>query len=131
MSEQSVVSLPFGRAVEEYIYRHDLLKNIRLKKQSRTKVNKAINTGLVTLQRVEGAIDYIGWTTIKNEDKSTNRLDDTLRLTECRESACQPSETRSCKRHMCVVLGAFLCWRWKLSKSMWWLWEMHGRMSQL
>ncbi|CAG8648358.1 11757_t:CDS:2 [Paraglomus brasilianum] len=108
MSEQSVVSLPFGRAVEEYIYKHDLLKNIRLKKQSRTKVNKAINTGLVTLQRVEGAIDFIGWTTVKNEDKSTNRLDDTLRLTDAGRARVNQVK-QGVARDMCVWYWVLFC----------------------
>ncbi|CAG8849754.1 12674_t:CDS:1, partial [Racocetra persica] len=41
-----------------------------------------IKAGLITLKRVEGAIDYLSWKTIQEQNKSTNRLDDIIELTD-------------------------------------------------
>ena len=103
----SDVRVPFGRAIEGYISSHTLLKNVRPKRQSRTKLNKAIKEGLVTLSRVEGAIDFVGWTTIRHEDKSTNRLDDILSLTHTGESALTKQDKELQKTHACGIGFSF------------------------
>ncbi|CAG8829722.1 21731_t:CDS:2 [Cetraspora pellucida] len=38
--------------------------------------------GLITVECVEGSIDYLGWKTEKGQYKSTNRLNNVLQLTE-------------------------------------------------
>ena len=57
-----------------------MLKNIRLKCQSRKKTPELIKQNIITVGRVEGAIDYIEWKTNKRETKSTNRIDDIVKL---------------------------------------------------
>ena len=76
------VRLPFGRAVEEYLYSLPVSNGVRYKKKNRMRLNDAVKQGLIYLERVEGAIDYIAWETAHGQRKSTNRLDDILRLTE-------------------------------------------------
>ncbi|CAG8755589.1 28779_t:CDS:2 [Racocetra persica] len=81
VNDNGSVNLPFGRAVKTYINSLPLLTNCKLKKQSRLYVNQNIKTGLITLKRVEGAIDYLSWKTIQGQNKSMNRLDDIIELT--------------------------------------------------
>ncbi|CAG8827144.1 19328_t:CDS:2, partial [Cetraspora pellucida] len=76
------IRLPFGRAVERYLYSLPISHSIRYKVQSRKRVNDMIKRGLITVEHVEGSIDYLGWKTKKGQCKSTNCLDDVLRLTE-------------------------------------------------
>ncbi|CAG8843269.1 21668_t:CDS:2, partial [Racocetra persica] len=45
-------------------------------------VNQNIKAGLITLKHVEGAINYLSWKTIQGQNKSTNRLDDIIELTD-------------------------------------------------
>ncbi|CAG8742687.1 7632_t:CDS:1, partial [Gigaspora rosea] len=59
------ISLPFGRAIETYINSLQLLANCKLRKQSRLYVNKGIRSRLITLKRVDGAIDYLIWKTVQ------------------------------------------------------------------
>ncbi|CAG8838262.1 35277_t:CDS:2, partial [Gigaspora margarita] len=70
------IRLPFGRSVEHYLYSLPISQNIRYK-------------GLITVERVEGSVDYLGWKTNKGHSKSTNQLDDILRLTENRRLRVQ------------------------------------------
>ncbi|CAG8652983.1 1407_t:CDS:1, partial [Racocetra persica] len=67
---------------ETYINFLPLLKNCKLKKQSRLNVNENIRSGLIILKCVEEAIDYISWKTIQGQVKLTNKLDDLLELTD-------------------------------------------------
>jgi len=76
------IGLPFGRAVETYVLSLPIVKGARFKCQSRQKMNQAIQKNFVILKREEGAIDFKGWATVNGMTKSTNRLDDTLELTE-------------------------------------------------
>ncbi|KAF0427253.1 gephyrin: PROVISIONAL [Gigaspora margarita] len=76
------ILLLFGRAIEHYLNSLPISYNIRYKVQSRKWVNEAVKQGLVVVERVEGSIDYLGWKTKKGQNKSTNHLDDILRLTE-------------------------------------------------
>ncbi|RIB29556.1 hypothetical protein C2G38_2027616 [Gigaspora rosea] len=76
------IRLPFGRSVEHYFYSLPISQNIRYKVQSRKRVNDTVKQGLITVERVEGSVDYLSWKTNKGHSKSTNRLDNILRLTE-------------------------------------------------
>ncbi|KAF0524637.1 gephyrin: PROVISIONAL [Gigaspora margarita] len=79
-NEDNTVSVPFGRVAESYILHHPLLKNTRLKSQSRLKTPQLIKQELIALCHVEGAADFIEWEVDGNK-KSTNRIDDIIRLT--------------------------------------------------
>ena len=74
------VNVPFGRVAEWYLSNHPLLKDRRLKCQSRLYTSGLVKEGIVNLERVEGAIDYMEWTTKTGKTKSTNRIDDVLTL---------------------------------------------------
>ncbi|RIB23534.1 hypothetical protein C2G38_2242639 [Gigaspora rosea] len=82
VNDNGSINLPFGHAIEAYINTLPLLKNCKLRKQSRLCVNENIKSGLITIKRVEGAIDYLVWKTIQGQSKSTNRLDDIIELTD-------------------------------------------------
>lgn len=76
------IRLPLGRAVEQYLYNLPILASVRLRCQSRKEVNEAVAAGLITVERVEGALDHLEWITKAGSAKSTNRLDDIIKLTE-------------------------------------------------
>jgi hypothetical protein len=80
-NDDDTVNVPFGRVAEWYISNHPLLKNIRLKCQSRKNTSDLVNKNIITIDRVEGAVDYIEWNTKKGSTKSTNRIDDVIKLT--------------------------------------------------
>uniref|UniRef100_U9SN92 Uncharacterized protein n=1 Tax=Rhizophagus irregularis (strain DAOM 181602 / DAOM 197198 / MUCL 43194) TaxID=747089 RepID=U9SN92_RHIID len=75
------LNMPFGRVAEWYISNHSLLKNIRLKCQNRKKISELVNENIIAVSRVEGVVDYIKWNTKKGSTKSTNRIDDIIKLT--------------------------------------------------
>ena len=54
---------------------------IHLKNQSRQVTPKLVKAGILTIERVQGAVDYLAWKTKKGTVKSTNRIDDILVLT--------------------------------------------------
>ena len=103
-NDDETVNVPFGRVAEQYISKHPLLKNIRLKCQSRKKTPELINQNIITVGRVEGAIDYIEWKTNKGEIKSTNRIDDIVHLTPMGEEYIKEIEVGKKKDK--------LCWSW-------------------
>ena len=72
-NEDNSVNIPFGRTAEWYIINHPLLKNIRLRCQTRRKTSELIKEGLISISRVEGAVDYIEWNTKNGDIKPTNR----------------------------------------------------------
>src|SRR5689334_9145716 len=80
-NDDNSVSVPFGRIAEWYLLQLLLLKNTRLKSQSRLKTTKLIHDKLITLNRVDGAVDFTEWLASGNQ-KSTNRIDDILKLTD-------------------------------------------------
>src|SRR2546430_794219 len=80
-NDDDTVNVPFGRVAEWYISNHPLLKNIRLKYQSRKKTSELINENIIAISQVEGAVDYIEWHTKKRHTKSINRIDDVIKLT--------------------------------------------------
>ena len=79
---ENSVNVAFGRPAEYYLNNHPLLKNIRLKSQSRKKTPELIKKGFISIERIEGAVDFIEWTTKTGQTKSTNRIDDIIKLTE-------------------------------------------------
>lgn len=79
---ENSVNIPFGRVAEYYLKNHPLLKNTRLKYQSRKKTPDLIKKGIISVKRVEGAVDFIEWKTKTGQTKSTNRIDDIIELTE-------------------------------------------------
>src|SRR6266540_3872139 len=80
-NEDNFVKVPFGRAAEWYIANHPLLKNRCLKCQSRQYTPGLVKKGIINVERVEGAVDFVEWTTKVGKTKSTNRVDDILTLT--------------------------------------------------
>ncbi|CAG8737945.1 3245_t:CDS:2, partial [Racocetra fulgida] len=66
---------------EWYLLQHPLLKNTRLKSQSRVKTTQLIRNELIKLYRVDGAVDFTEWMASGNQ-KSTNRIDDIVKLTD-------------------------------------------------
>ena len=61
-NEDNSVNIPFGRTAEWYInniINHPLLKNICLRCQTQRKTSELIKKGLISISRVEGAVDYI------------------------------------------------------------------------
>ncbi|CAG8779582.1 14704_t:CDS:2, partial [Racocetra fulgida] len=67
---------------ETYILSLPIVKRMHFKYQSRQKLNQAIRRDLVDLKHKESTIDFKGWTTITGMMKSTNHLDNRLKLTE-------------------------------------------------
>ncbi|CAG8776721.1 13245_t:CDS:1, partial [Rhizophagus irregularis] len=80
-NDDGSVNVPFDRAAEWYISNANLLKNHRLKNQSRQITPKLVKAGILTVERVQEAIDYLTWKTKTGTVKSTNRIDDILVLT--------------------------------------------------
>src|SRR5947209_10812231 len=75
------VNVAFGRAAEWYLTQVPILENCRLKNQSRQATSSLVKSGILTVERVQGAIDYLEWKTKTGVKKSTNRIDDILKLT--------------------------------------------------
>ena len=48
-------------------YNHPLLKNIRLKCQSQKKTPNLIKANIINVNRVDGAVSFIEWNTIKGK----------------------------------------------------------------
>ncbi|CAG8820073.1 21718_t:CDS:2, partial [Cetraspora pellucida] len=83
------IRLPFGRAVEQYLYSLLISHSIRYKVQSKKRVNDAVKQGLITVECVE------------DQCKSTNRLDDVLQLTKNgkhRVQQIRANEESGCQR---------------------------------
>ena len=60
---ENSVNVSFGRAAEYYLKSHPLLKNIRLKSQSWKKTPELIKKEIISVKRVEGAVDFVEWKT--------------------------------------------------------------------
>ena len=103
---ENSVNVPFGRTAEYYLKNHPLLKNIRLKSQSRKKTPELIKEGVISIERVEGAIDFIEWETKAGQIKSTNRIDDIIKLTEKGEELVSQIKAK--------VKKDKLCWSWTM-----------------
>src|SRR6266542_5865936 len=58
-NEDNSVKVSFGRAAEWYIANHLLLKNRRLKCQSRQYTPDLVKKGIINVERVEGAMDFV------------------------------------------------------------------------
>ena len=58
-NDDNTVNIPFGRVAEWYIVNHLLLKNIRLKCQTRRETAGLVKAGIINISRVEGAVDFI------------------------------------------------------------------------
>ena len=101
---ENSVNVPFGRVAEYYLKNHPLLRNIRLKSQSRKKTSILIKEGIILIERVEGAVDFIEWQTKTGQIKSTNRIDDIIKLTEKGEEYVKQIEAGVKKDR--------LCWYW-------------------
>ncbi|CAG8839480.1 1888_t:CDS:2, partial [Gigaspora margarita] len=87
--DNNIIRLPFGRAVEQYLYSLPISHGTRYKVQSRKRVNDTIKLGFITVKRMKSSVDYLCWKTKKEQNKSTNRLDDSLRLTKSRKHLVQ------------------------------------------
>ncbi|CAG8766440.1 3342_t:CDS:2, partial [Funneliformis caledonium] len=80
-NDDNSINLSFGHAAEWYLTNIPLLQNYRLKNQSRQVTPKLVKNSILTIERTQGAIDYLEWTTTTRTKKSTNRIDDILVLT--------------------------------------------------
>lgn len=98
------VNVPFGRAAEWYLDNVHILKNCRLKKQSRQATLKLVSDGILTVERVQGAVDYLSWKTKNGMVKSTNRIDDCLVLTSLGRDLVSQIELGLAKDRQ--------CWHW-------------------
>ncbi|PKB97279.1 hypothetical protein RhiirA5_468619 [Rhizophagus irregularis] len=98
------VNVPFRRVAEWYIVNHPLLKNVRLKCQTRRETSGLIKSDIINVNRVEGAVDFIEWNTKKGDIKSTNRIDDIITLTSKGEEYVKQIEAKEKKDK--------LCWSW-------------------
>jgi hypothetical protein len=105
-NEDNSVKVPFGRAAEWYISNHPLLKNRRLKSQSRLYTSELIKEGYITVQRVEGAVDFIEWSTRNGKIKSTNRIDDVITLTQKGYELLEQINSKEKRDN--------LCWSWTM-----------------
>jgi hypothetical protein len=76
-NDDNSVNVPFGRVAEWYIINHPLLKNIRLKCQMRRETAGLIKAGIINVSRVLILLNG----TQKGDTKSTNRIDDIIKLT--------------------------------------------------
>ncbi|CAB4478163.1 unnamed protein product [Rhizophagus irregularis] len=63
-----------------------------------------IKEGIITIERVEGAVDFIEWRIKTGQTKSTNRIDDIVKLTEKGEELVKQIEAG--------VKKDKLCWFW-------------------
>jgi hypothetical protein len=100
-NDDDSVNVPFGRAAEWYISNANLLKNHRLKNQSRQVTSKLVKAGILTVERVQGAIDYLAWKTKTGTVKSTNRIDDILVLTSLGRDLVSQIELGLAKNQQC------------------------------
>ncbi|UZO01004.1 uncharacterized protein OCT59_012113 [Rhizophagus irregularis] len=100
-NDDGSVNVPFGRAAEWYISNANLLKNYRLKNQSRQVTPKLVKAGILTVERVQGAIDYLAWKTKTGTVKSTNRIDDVLVLTSLGRDLVSQIELGLAKNQQC------------------------------
>jgi hypothetical protein len=105
-NEDNSVKVPFDRAAEWYISNHSLLKNRRLKSQSRLYTLELVKEGYITIQRVEGAVDFIEWSTRNGKIKSTNRIDDVITLTKKGYELLEQINSKERKDK--------LCWSWTM-----------------
>ncbi|CAB4393997.1 unnamed protein product [Rhizophagus irregularis] len=80
-NDDDTLNMPFSHVAEWYISNYPLLKNIRLKCQSRKKTSELVNENIISVSCVKSAVDYIEWNTKKGSAKSTNRIDDIIKLT--------------------------------------------------
>jgi len=61
--KENSVNVPFGQVAEYYLKNHSLLKNIRLKCQSRKRTPELVKAGIISVEHVKGVINFIEWKT--------------------------------------------------------------------
>lgn len=103
---ESSVNVPFGRAAEWYLANHPLLKDRRLKCQSRLYTSELVKREIINVERVEGAADFVEWTTKTGNIKSTNRIDDKIILTAKGHEFLEQINAKQKKDK--------LCWSWTM-----------------
>src|SRR5437868_6070800 len=74
------VNVIFGQAAEWYITNVLILKNCRLKNQSRQATVPLVKAEILTVECIQGVANYIEWSTKLGTKKSTNCIDDILVL---------------------------------------------------
>src|SRR5438045_48894 len=77
-NDDGSVNVPFCLDAKCNLEKLQILKNYRLKNQSRQIVPKISKAGILTVERVKGAVDHLEWKTKAGTIKSTNRIDDIL-----------------------------------------------------
>ncbi|RHZ89429.1 hypothetical protein Glove_14g63 [Diversispora epigaea] len=103
-NSDNTVSIPFGRVAEWYLLKHPLLKDTRLKSQSRLKIPRLIKEEIIELDRVEDAVDFLEWEDASSKQKSTNRIDDIIKPTTKGQEYIELIRTGIKKDK--------LCWSW-------------------
>jgi len=103
-NDDNTVNIPFGRVAEWYILNNPLLKDIRLKCQSRRRTSELVKENLISINRVGGTIDFIEWNTKKGNIKLINRIDDIIKLTPEGEEYVKQIEAEGKKDKS--------CWSW-------------------
>ena len=78
-----------------------MLKNIHLKCQSRKRTPELVKAGIISVEHIEGAIDFIEWKTRVGQTKSTNRIDDIIKLTEKGKELVKQIEAKITKDKLC------------------------------
>jgi site-specific DNA-adenine methylase len=72
-NDDNTVNVPFGRVAEWYTSNHLLLKSIKLKSQSRKNTSELVKKNIITVSRVEGAVDYIECMEYKRWEYEVNK----------------------------------------------------------
>ncbi len=75
-----------------------------MKCQSRLYTPSFVKEGIINIERVEDAVDFVKWKTKVGNTKSTNRIDDILTLTSKRHELFTKINAKE-KRDR-------LCWSW-------------------
>ncbi|CAG8746992.1 3525_t:CDS:2 [Funneliformis caledonium] len=104
-NDDGSVNVPFGRAAEWYLENVPILKICRLKKQSRQVTPTLVKAEILTVERVQGAADYLEWTTTSETKKSTNCIDDVLVLTSKGNELLTNINLRIDKDRQCCIQG--------------------------
>ncbi|RIA91845.1 hypothetical protein C1645_821471, partial [Glomus cerebriforme] len=76
-------------------------EDVPLDATTRRETAGLIKADIINVSRVEGAIDFIEWNTKKGDTKSTNRIDDIIKLTSKGEEYVKQIETKEKKDKLC------------------------------
>src|SRR6266540_3946299 len=98
--KENSVNIPFSQVAKYYLKNHPLLKNICLKYQSRKRTPELIKAKIISVEHIEGAINFIEWKIKVSQIKLTNRIDDIIKLTEKGEELVKQIEAKITKNKL-------------------------------